>query len=113
MGAALLVLFAEPAMASCMPYVRWVNHETVDGYMTVEMGKTCRIGFRSAGPTYTIHILTRPSHGTLSTGSVGSLTYRPRPGFVGSDTFTYARRGLDKTNGPMDARIRVQVTVTQ
>jgi hypothetical protein len=31
---------------------------------------------------------------------------------VGSDTFTYARRGLDARNNPINATIRIAVTVT-
>lgn len=50
-------------------------------------------------------------------GSGGSLIYRPRARFVGSDTFTYARtyarRGVDRVIDPMDARMRILFTVTE
>ena len=107
----LLVLSTESALA-CMPWVRWVNGQTVDGYMTVRTGKPCHVTFRSAGPTEHTQIIVRPSNGSVTTGSIGRLTYRSRDGFVGSDTFTYARRGLDARNNPMDATIRVLVNVT-
>jgi len=107
----LLVLSSESALA-CMPFVRWVNHQTVDGYMTVKSGKPCHVDFRSAGPTEQTQVIVRPSNGSVVVGSIGRLTYRSRAGFVGSDTFTYARRGLDARNNPMDATIRVSVTVT-
>lgn len=107
----LLLLSGEAAQA-CMPTVRWVNDQTVDGYMTVRSGKPCHITFRSAGPTERLDIIARPSNGTLVAGSIGRLTYRSRADYVGSDTFTYARRGLDMRNNPMNAVIRVNVTVT-
>ena len=107
----LLLLNGEAAQA-CMPTVRWVNGQTADGYMTVQSGKPCHITFRSSGPTDRMEIIAYPSNGTLSAGSIGRLTYRSRAGFVGGDTFTYARRGLDARNNPMDAAIRVSVTVT-
>ena len=111
MSFVLLVLSSEVASA-CMPFVRWVNGQTVDGYMTVRTGKPCHLNFRSAGPTQRTEIVARPSNGSLVAGSIGRLTYRSRPGFVGSDTFTYARRGLDARNNPMNATIRVSVKVT-
>ena len=95
----------------CMPFVRWINGQTVDGHMTVRSGKPCHVNFRSRGPTDRTEIVARPSNGTVTLGAIGRLTYRSRPGFVGSDTFAYARRGLDARNNPMNARIRVSVTV--
>jgi len=80
--------------------------------MTVRSGKTCSLIFRSGEPTYQTVILVRPSHGTVSVGDVGRVIYRARPGYVGADTFTYARRGLDSRNGPMNATVRIAVTVT-
>ena len=96
-----------------MPFVRWMNGQTVDGYMTVRSGKTCSVDFRSAGPTDRTVILARPSHGSVTLGSVGRLTYKARTGYAGKDTFTYARRGTTSRNAPMDATVRVNVTVTQ
>jgi hypothetical protein len=110
-GLVLLGLGCESASA-CAPYVRWVNNQTVDNTMTVRSGKTCSLNFRSKGPTHQTVILVRPSHGTVSVGAVGRVTYRSRPGYVGSDTFTYARRGFDARNSPMNATIRIAVTVT-
>jgi hypothetical protein len=102
----------EPASAVCAPFVRWVNNQTVDNYMTVRSGKTCSLIFRSGGPTYQTVILARPSHGIVSVGNVGRVIYRARPGYVGFDTFTYARRGLDSRNNQKNATIRIAVTVT-
>ena len=111
-GLVLLGLASKPASAACAPFVRWVNNQTVENYMTVRSGKTCSLIFRSGGPTHQTVILVRPSHGTVSVGDVGRVIYRAHPGYVGPDTFTYARRGLDSRNGPMNATIRIAVTVT-
>jgi hypothetical protein len=112
LGLVLVGLACEPASAVCAPFVRWVNNQTVDNYMTVRSGKTCSLIFRSGGPTYQTVILVRPSHGTVSVGDVGRVIYRARLGYIGADTFTYARRGLDSRNGPMNATVRIAVTVT-
>ena len=111
-GLLLLALATETAAASCMPGVRWVNGQTVDGYMTVRSGKACHLNFRSRGPTDRTAIVARPSHGTASVNANGRVTYRANAGYVGSDTFTYARQGMDSQNNKMDARIRVDVKVT-
>jgi len=111
-GLILLGLASQSASAACAPFVRWVNNQTVDNYMTVRSGRTCSLNFRSRGPTHQTVILARPSHGTVSVGGVGAVTYRSRSGYVGSDTFTYARRGLDARNNPINATIRIAVTVT-
>jgi hypothetical protein len=111
-GIALLFLSSEPASA-CMPFTRWFHNQTVDGYMTVRSGKPCHLNFRSSGPTLRTDVVARPSNGTVTIGSVGRLTYRSRSGFVGKDAFTYARRGMSTSGGPMDAKVRVLVTVTQ
>lgn len=112
LGLLLLGLKCEPAAALCAPFVRWVNGQTVDNYMTVRSGKTCSLIFRSGGPTHRTVILVRPLHGTVSIGEVGRIIYRANSGYVGADTFTYARRGLDSRNNPMDATVRIAVTVT-
>jgi hypothetical protein len=46
------------------------------------------------------------SHGTLSLQSNGGFSYRPEPGFVGSDTFRY------KPSGLLSAAANVSITVT-
>jgi hypothetical protein len=80
--------------------------------MTVRSGKTCGLTFRSLGPTETTRIVARPSHGSVSIGSVGKVTYRANSGYVGSDTFTYARHGRDTRDNASDRQVRVLVTIT-
>lgn len=101
----------DASAARCMGTVRTFHGQTVDGHMTVRSGKRCNITFRSSGPTETTQIVQRPSNGTVSIGGVGKVTYQARKGFVGSDTFTYARRGRDARNNPSDRQVRILVTV--
>ncbi|HKY87677.1 MAG TPA: hypothetical protein VJL90_13015 [Pseudorhodoplanes sp.] len=108
--ATVLGSFITPAAASCFPFVRTFHGQTVDGNMTVRSGKRCSITFRSSGPTETSVIIQRPSSGSASV-SGGKVIYQARKGFVGNDTFIYARRGLDTRNNPSDRQVRVHVTV--
>ncbi len=107
-----VVFGSHSASAACMPFVRWMNGQTVDGYMTVRSGGTCDAMFRSLGPTSRTVILARPSNGSVSVDSIGRITYKAREGYVGNDTFTYARRGMTSRNTPMNATVRVSVRVT-
>ncbi|TXT22257.1 MAG: outer membrane adhesin-like protein, partial [Planctomycetota bacterium] len=46
-----------------------------------------------------ITVLTQPSHGMISIGTNGSLSYTPDSGFVGTDSFTYQLNdGLEDSN---------------
>lgn len=61
---------------------------------------------------YGVEITQRPSKGTVRIGEIHSVIYTSRRGFVGSDTFIYARRGLTKAGTPTTRSVRVLVTVT-
>ncbi|MGY4644513.1 Ig-like domain-containing protein [Cellulomonas sp. URHB0016] len=54
----------------------------------------------------TAHVVSGPSHGTLSLDSTGTGTYTPAPGWFGTDSFTYSAH--DGT----DASPAVTVTIT-
>jgi hypothetical protein len=108
----LLAVFDQTAAAaSCMPFVRTFHNQTVDGYMTVRSGKRCNITFRSLGPTETVTIVQRSSSGSVTLGGVGRVTYHARQGFVGKDTFIYARRGRDRFGSESNRQVRINVTV--
>jgi Bacterial Ig domain len=90
------------------------NHQTTDAHVTVRSGKRCAVKLiMSAGPTYSTHIVQRPSHGTAAVTSSNRIVYQSRSGFVGSDSFTYARRGESATGTPTTRTVRILVTVTQ
>lgn len=111
-GFLFISMAAEPALACWVPWVRTYHNQTVDNTMSVQSGKRCSIVFRSSGPTESHSIAQAPKNGTLSVGSIGRLTYRSRPGFVGNDSFVYVRRGRDMQNNPSVRTVRIAVTVT-
>jgi hypothetical protein len=82
--------------------------------MTVSSGKRCFVRLiLSAGPMHSAYIVQRPSHGTAAIASSNRIVYQSRSGFVGSDSFTYARRGESATGNAITRTVRVLVTVTQ
>jgi hypothetical protein len=116
LGLAGLMLFAWAAEASArcsVPTFGTLGNQTVDGYMTVSSGDRCTIRLRaSSGPTHTAEIVQRPSNGTVVIEPPHRIVYRSRPGYVGNDSFTYARRGLDTRNNPSVRTVRISVRVT-
>ena len=110
----LSLAFAAEASARCsVPRIATFNNQTVDGRMTVSSGDRCSIKLRSSsGPTHSAEIVQRPSNGTVVIEAPHRIIYRSRAGYVGNDTFTYARRGLDINNTPVVRTVRVSVRVT-
>jgi len=81
--------------------------------MTVSSGDRCSIRLRhSSGPTFSAEIVQRPSNGTVVIEAPHRIIYRSRAGYVGNDTFTYARRGLSTNNAPVVRTVRISVRVT-
>ncbi len=116
LGVICLVLAAGSvdAAARCsVPRISTFDNETVNGRMTVSSGAECRIVMKhSRGPTYSAHIVDRPSHGTATVASGNRIVYRSRPGYVGSDSFAYARRGETHAGAPTTRTVRISVNVT-
>ena len=110
----ILVAYCVEATARCsMPTVRTLENQTVDGRMWADSGKPCRIRFiSSSGPMFSIEIVQRPTNGTLQLAENHNLIYTSRRGFVGSDSFIYARRGESRGGAPVTRTVRVAVTVS-
>jgi hypothetical protein len=64
------------------------------------------------GPTYGAHIVQRAANGTVAIDGSNRIVYRSRAGYVGSDSFTYARTGENMVGSGVTRTIRVRVTVT-
>ena len=107
----VLATSMQTAMACQVPTMRW--SALTHGTMATRSGQPCYIHFSSTGPIYQVQITRRPSHGSLSVGSVNEIVYKSRPGFTGVDTFCYARVGLSSRNRPLKAGFQIAVTVTQ
>jgi hypothetical protein len=112
---ACLVLVAvgtQIASACSVPRIRTLDNQTVDGFMAARSGKPCGIVLRrSPGPIDRAEIAGRPSNGTVQISATNRIVYRSRPGFIGSDSFTYVRRGLDARNSAVTRTVRIAVTV--
>jgi len=115
-GFACLILFAlciEAAARCYGPGLSLYDNQTVERRLRVNSGGTCRLRFgRSLGPMYSVEIPQRPSHGTVQIGPLHTVIYTARRGYVGSDTFTYARRGFTHVGTPTTRSVRVLVTIT-
>jgi Big-like domain-containing protein len=102
------------ASAKCdVPHIRTLPDQTVDGFMSLRAGERCSIKMTSSlGPTESAEIVQRPANGTVAVDGRNRIVYRPRSGFTGSDTFTYARKGLTPRGVPATRTVRIAVTVT-
>ena len=110
---AALVLSGEPSMACSVPIIPTFAGHTVTGSMTVKSGRPCSVALRSSrGPMHTASIVERPASGSISVGMANRIVYRSRPGFVGSDSFTYSRQGQDTQGRAVVRNVRMQVRVT-
>jgi hypothetical protein len=89
------------------------NNQAVDGHMTVNSGARCSIKLKhSAGPTYGAHIVQCASNGTVTVDGRNRIVYRSRAGYVGSDSFTYARTGESRVGEAVARTVSISVTVT-
>ena len=104
---------AEASARCSVPLIQTINNQAVDGHMTVNSGATCAIRLRhSSGPTYGAHIVQRASNGTVVVDGSNRIVYRSRAGYVGSDSFTYARTGESRVGNAVTRTVRISVTVT-
>jgi hypothetical protein len=110
----LLLGLSVQAEARCSgPFIRTFDNQTVDGHVTVNSGASCNIRLRnSPGPMFSAEIVQRPSNGSVSVGGSNRIVYRSRAGFVGTDTFSYARRGQNTAGSSVVRTVRISVTVT-
>jgi hypothetical protein len=66
----------------------------------------------SRGPIYRSHIVQRARNGTVTVDGGNRIIYRSRAGYVGSDSFTYARSGENTVGTAVTRTVRISVTVT-
>jgi hypothetical protein len=107
----LIACSAEAAARCAGSGVQMYDNKIVSQRILVKAGTPCRLTFRSPGPMYNVEFLKRPSHGTVQVAEIQSVVYTPHRGFVGRDTFTYARRGLTPTGRPTRYGVRILATV--
>jgi hypothetical protein len=110
-----LALSTDAALAACAGGRALIlANQTVDRVMTVRGGKSCAIRLSgSLGPTYGAEIVERPQHGTVAVQVPHRVVYTARAGYVGNDSFAYARKGLSTQNAPVTFSVRVAVRVVR
>src|SRR5262245_47887930 len=109
----LIACCAEASARCSVPRIHTFNNQSVDGHMTVNSGASCAIKLKhSRGPTYGAHIVQRASNGTVTVDGSNRIVYRSRAGFVGSDSFSYARTGESTVGDAVTRTVRITVTVT-
>jgi hypothetical protein len=113
LAACVLVALGCGSALACSGAITGSSDRGTVATMTVKSGATCGTPFRgSIGATHGVKILQRPAHGTLQVTSGHGVYYRSRPGYVGADTFSFTRYGLDMQGNPrtaLPAIIRVNV----
>jgi hypothetical protein len=111
----LLGFASTPSFAASrcwVPSIRTFDNQTSHRDMIAPSGRPCTIRFRSSsGPMYAVNVLQRPSNGTVRTNGHLNVTYQSRSGYVGSDAFTYARRGQTKGGASSTQTVTVAVSV--
>lgn len=96
---------------ACTRPVKMRENDTAQRFMQVRSGKSCSVGFTSLGPMQSVKVTKRPSHGKVETNHFMVVKYTAQAGYVGPDSFTYARVGRDGRNNPTVRTIEVTVTV--
>ena len=110
---ALVLLSIDPAFAACrsLPMQIYAN-QAIERPITVRSGERCGLKLgASGGPTFGAAIVQRPAHGSASVQPPHGVIYRANPGYVGADSFTFVRKGLDRHNQPVTFTVNVAVTV--
>ena len=109
---ALMACCAEASARCSVPRIHTFNNQAVDGQMTVNSGARCSIKLKhSAGPTYGAHTVQRASNGTVTVDGRNRIVYRSRAGYVGSDSFSYARTGESRGGDAVTRTVRIYVNV--
>jgi hypothetical protein len=114
--ASLIVLgAASPAFAQSslcnVPEFQTYAGQQVTGRMEVRTGARCSIGMiNSNGPTYSSQILARPVYGTVTMNG-HQITYTPKPGYVGPDSFVYTRGATSDPRHPSQRRVLMKINV--
>jgi Bacterial Ig domain len=111
---ALLAMGAEASARCSVPRAHLLHGQTIDRPMTASAGQPCGIRLRSsAGPTFGADIVERPKHGTAVVQGPHRIVYTAQAGYLGEDSFTYARKGVDTRNASVTMTARVAVRVVR
>ena len=95
-----------------IPYFKLIPDVEVTGHMYVKAGKSCSVqSVNGDGGNIDIVLRRRPANGQVQIVSPFRITYKPRPGFVGKDSFSYVRHARDYSNKSFALPVNMDVTV--
>jgi hypothetical protein len=63
------------------------------GTIELNSGETCNMFLTTSGTVESAGVSERPKHGTLTLEGAGSMRYKPRDGFTGTDEFAVTITG--------------------
>jgi hypothetical protein len=110
----LIIMFAADtasAARDCGRRLHFVNGVTKTRDISLAPGQRCSYSLAgSIGPMAGIRITQKPAHGQATVAG-HRVIYVASRGYLGPDTFTYERYGLDRVNNPMIAPVRVMVSI--
>jgi Bacterial Ig domain len=98
---------------ACTARFSFAFGQVTSGSMTTASGTPCAARPDRTGPNTVIKsvkVTSAPQNGSASAGS-GAATYRSKPGFKGSDSFTFTIFGDGTAGRNITATIQMAVTV--
>ncbi|HEY8382113.1 MAG TPA: hypothetical protein VIL09_08190 [Microvirga sp.] len=111
LGAAVLCGPAE-ARDCIVPAYYALDNQTIDTNIKVKANKFCRIAMsRGIGGLRDPRITKQARFGAAAINGF-AVVYRPKSGFVGTDSFTYARENWDRWGNKAVRTVNVTVEVT-
>ena len=110
----LAILTAGPARAQSMCVVAG-NRPIMGANMTadfdVQAGQGCMYDIRPQGTLSSSQISQRPQHGTLKMVDKDTLTYQPKAGYRGADSFAITAKGQSVDEKPGTSVLSFKVNV--
>jgi hypothetical protein len=111
--AAATVQVAPADAKNCeVPSFPTADNQTATGRMTVKTGKRCmvRMGVSVAG--FANAKIIKPERGSIEIRGY-EIVYTPKKGYLGRDTFNYARDNLDRWGNKAVRTVDMDVNVVQ
>ena len=115
LAVAILLIASSAALAQCRvePF-RFTFGSDTSTTMTVKSGSVCvsNINPREGSRFVGMRVTRKPRHGTAGNSGTTGVAYKPRPGFVGQDTFVATISGSGTAGRIGRSNITYRVTVT-
>jgi len=113
LGLLVGMVSSSQAESDCnIPYFKMFPDVEVTGHMYVKAGKSCSVqSVNGDGGNIDVVVRRRPTHGQVQILAGFKISYKPHPGFVGKDSFSYVRHARDFANRSFALPVNMEVTV--